>query len=290
MLPEPTLDNQTYREILDHWKRAIPQILPSWTDLNAHDPGITLLELLSWLKEMQQYHLDQISDASRRKFLKLLGVSPEPAHPASAYVAFSNADQDIRLPAGIKFSSHRLIFETTEAHALTRARISKIFGTQGADRLDMTPLLQDQDLAWPVFGHPPKAGHGLYVGFHLPLPAHTDLSLFFELSFPGSFPKNPLGEDQSWIPLSRLSWEYLSFQGQYQPLTLRRDDTRGLTCSGRLIFQVPDRMQGDIDGVYWIRCLLKESYFDSTPYLKQVRNDMIPVISKTPWLSAEPSL
>ena len=49
-----------------------------WTDHNAHDPGITLLELMAWYKEMQQYQMDQMTPAVQRKLLELLDCSPFP--------------------------------------------------------------------------------------------------------------------------------------------------------------------------------------------------------------------
>jgi predicted phage baseplate assembly protein len=255
MLPDLSLDNQTYKDIVESAQKSITRIMPLWTDHNAHDPGITLVELFAWLKEMQQYHLDQIPDSGRMKFLKLLGVQPNDAQSALAYMVFSQGDQDIRLPAGAKFSSHHLIFETTESHTLPQARISKLRSVHGQKTLDMMPLLQDQDLAWPVFGDPPEPGACLYIGFHRPLPARTRLSLFFECSYPQGVQRNPVADAGLFIPLGAVSWEYLTDHHQYAPLNIRRDETYGLIQSGRLLFQLPDRMAPDADGIYWIRAV-----------------------------------
>jgi hypothetical protein len=87
-------------------------------------------------------------------------------------------------------------------------------------------------------------------------------------------------DGDSFIPLSVLAWEYLSAANEFAPLSVVRDETCGLLQSGQLIFQVPDRMGADTDGVFRIRCVLKEAYFDTPPYLKQVRNNMVPVIQQ----------
>jgi hypothetical protein len=287
MLPEPVLDNQSYKEILDQAKKSISQIMPLWTDHNAHDPGITLLELFSWLKEMQQFHLDQISDASRMKFLKLLGIRPEPVRPARAYAVFSQEDQNIRMPAGVKLSSHHLVFETTEAHTLTRARVSRLRRTDagGRTQFDIAPPFEDRGLAWPVFGDDPQPGACLYIGFHLPLPVKTGLSLFFELTCPADIQRNPVTDPSSFVPLDTLAWEYLSDPGGFLPLDAGRDETCGLIQSGQLFFQIPDRMQRDPDGIYWIRCVLKDACFDAPPYLRQVRNNTVPVFQQNTLVS-----
>ena len=41
---------------------------PHWTDHNASDPGITLLELGAWLGEQNIYRFDRLSDEARRAF------------------------------------------------------------------------------------------------------------------------------------------------------------------------------------------------------------------------------
>lgn len=52
MISLPKLDDQNYAEIVEAAKRRIPVIFPEWTDFNEHDPGITVIELFAWLKEM----------------------------------------------------------------------------------------------------------------------------------------------------------------------------------------------------------------------------------------------
>ena len=69
----PVLDNRTYDELVAEGRRLIPRHAPGWTDHNASDPGITLLELFAWLTETSIYRLDRLSEASYRSFLHLLG-------------------------------------------------------------------------------------------------------------------------------------------------------------------------------------------------------------------------
>ena len=71
MLVSRRLDDQRYDEIVAQAEGRLPWLCPVWTDHNAHDPGITILELMAWYKEMQQYHMNQFTDALRYKLLKL---------------------------------------------------------------------------------------------------------------------------------------------------------------------------------------------------------------------------
>ena len=76
MLNLPVLDDQRFEDIVTEAKKRIPQLCAEWTDFNEHDPGITLIELFAWYKQMQQYHLDQITADHLRMFLKLMGIVP----------------------------------------------------------------------------------------------------------------------------------------------------------------------------------------------------------------------
>ena len=86
MLKARNLDDQTYEEIVQAAEGRLPWLCPVWTDHNAHDPGITILELMAWYKELQQYHMNQFTDELRCKLLKLAGITRRPAAPARCAV------------------------------------------------------------------------------------------------------------------------------------------------------------------------------------------------------------
>src|ERR1700682_2081936 len=87
-LPMPVLDNRTWTELTAEGRALIPNAAPKWTDHNAHDPGITLMELFAWLSEMLIFRLDRISPAKVRAFLRLAGVTPRPPLVSSTVIAF----------------------------------------------------------------------------------------------------------------------------------------------------------------------------------------------------------
>lgn len=62
MLPIPNLDDRMFEQMVMEARKSIPKLFPEWTDENEHDPGITLLELMSWMTEMQQYYLDRVTE------------------------------------------------------------------------------------------------------------------------------------------------------------------------------------------------------------------------------------
>lgn len=68
----PNLDNKTYAELRNQLVKLIPQYTQKWTDFNASDPGITLLELLCWVNETLLYQANQVPLGTYINFLRWL--------------------------------------------------------------------------------------------------------------------------------------------------------------------------------------------------------------------------
>jgi hypothetical protein len=109
-IPLENLDDKTYADLVKESLARIPVYAPQWTDWNESDPGITLIELLAWLTEMQIYSLNRIDDRSRLKFLKLLGVPrPYPPMPAEVDLTFKlKGDSPKTIPEGTAVASLNL--------------------------------------------------------------------------------------------------------------------------------------------------------------------------------------
>src|SRR5215217_7278795 len=88
-LPTPILDDRSYEQLRDELVRRIPVYAPEWTDHNASDPGIALLELFAFLGESLLFRFNQIPESTYLAYLRLLDVPVRPAVPARAMVAFT---------------------------------------------------------------------------------------------------------------------------------------------------------------------------------------------------------
>ncbi|WP_018353270.1 putative baseplate assembly protein [Longispora albida] len=100
-LISPILDNRTYEQLREELVRRIPACAPLWTDHNASDPGIALLELFAYLGESLLYRFNQIPDATKVEFLRLLGVQPRTARTARVLLAVSTElAEGVQLLAG----------------------------------------------------------------------------------------------------------------------------------------------------------------------------------------------
>src|SRR5687768_667638 len=94
-LPTPILDDRSWQQLRDELVRRIPVYTPEWTDHNPTDPGITLIELFAFLGENLLFRFNQIPEATRLAFLRLLGIPLRAATPARGLLELATD-----LPAG----------------------------------------------------------------------------------------------------------------------------------------------------------------------------------------------
>jgi hypothetical protein len=69
------------RQFVAEMLGVVRRAQPDWTDRNASDPGITLLELVAWLSEVALCHADSIPEQGRRAALRALGALATLAPP-----------------------------------------------------------------------------------------------------------------------------------------------------------------------------------------------------------------
>jgi hypothetical protein len=67
-----TAPDGAFQALVAEGLAMLPALAPEWTNHNASDPGITLIELLAYFTDALQYRLDRIDHATRFEFLRLL--------------------------------------------------------------------------------------------------------------------------------------------------------------------------------------------------------------------------
>jgi len=120
-LPAPILDDRSYQQLRDELVRRIPVYAPEWTDHNASDPGITLIELFAFLGENLLYRFNQIPDATKLAFLRMLQLPLRPAAAARALITLARTDTagtSVLIPIGTQVAAGSVPFQTlTEVSA-----------------------------------------------------------------------------------------------------------------------------------------------------------------------------
>lgn len=187
-LPLPNLDDRRWTDLVQEGQALIPFYAPEWTDHNASDPGITLIELFAWLAEMDVYQLNRIPERHRRKFLALIGVWPHPPtasrtvigfslQPAAALPSYPHLPASVELEASDPFGQP-VRFRTLEPLYVVPNQLQSIQlkNTRGYDDLTIRWLRGETVLP---FGEDPQPGTALYMGFDRALPPNTPVTLFF---------------------------------------------------------------------------------------------------------------
>ena len=71
----PNLFERRFQDLMEIGRAKLPSLAPEWTDHNAHDPGITLMELLAYTAEAQLYSLSRLRRDERVAYAAMLGLT-----------------------------------------------------------------------------------------------------------------------------------------------------------------------------------------------------------------------
>ncbi|GMK40243.1 putative baseplate assembly protein [Paenibacillus sp. CCS19] len=318
MLPIPNLDDKTFAQLIEDAKKQIPRYAPEWTDFNVHDPGITMLELLSWLAESQRYYLDQVRDDHIRKYLKLLGTAPAPSKPARAEITFvlgadlemagysieqpfeeaegseSSVPSDnarlyavpLLVPRGTPLMAGDIRFVTEQELHVTSAALVSIVTLAGSSIIDQTESAGHEGLSFKAFGDKAEAGSSLYLGFDQPIRPETPIPIAFRLSddYPVPIAEQEEGEPFEVIPPVILEWEYLNESEGWSKLEVTSDETGMLMRAGRIVFLAPH--DAGVKRLFptaavdccWFRCTVKSEGYELVPRIDSIMLHTVPIV------------
>lgn len=274
LLPDIILNDENFEEIFEEARGMVASLYPDWTDHNYHDPGITMLELFAWLKEIQLYKLNFLTDEMRIKFLNLAGMRRQ--HKTPSYAAVSAmAARDASIAAGTKLYAYDICFETCTSQMLTENDIAQVFAYKD-DVLayaDRSQLRLGSGLSMHMFGE--KSDGDFYIAFDKSLPSGVTLYIYFSIGNDNAVKRNPA--DDGFIPFGSFAYEYYTKDG-WKPLPVTKDETERFAQSGFISFSVPEPMEkANITGdeKYYIRIRIIDYEFDIPTVLKDISMNML---------------
>jgi predicted phage baseplate assembly protein len=261
----PDLGDRDYAAYVTEARSRIPTYADAWTDHNAHDPGITLLETFAWLAETYVYQLDRVDDRHLRKYLELLGSPPKPPQSASVALQLTPpSETTVGLPAetvlaaGTDRRTARR-FETTplgpvESVDVVDAQVDRVVVDHAGGRVDNSVVNETKGTRFLAFGPEAAVGSRLYLGFDDdPFPPHGGagdpqprIALGVAYDETGLPPPATHGaESSAFEPSVELAWEYcVDYDRWYTPdawdrLPVAFDGTNRLYESGSIVFEHP---------------------------------------------------
>lgn len=286
-LPTPNLDDLRFQQdLVDEARRRIIRYCPEWTEYNLSDPGITLIELFSWMTEMIVYRLNRVPEKNYVKFLELMGMQRQPASSARTDLTFwlsvllpiaPNNDDPVVVPEGTQVVSRRvedeqeIIFTTDRKLVIVPPRLTQLrraaeFHKNFVPRMGIEPF-------FPFDRRAPQLGDTFYIGFDPDRDASGHvLRLTFDCESTQAV--GVRRQDPPWV------WECSVGGGQWQEITPSRqpgeeDTTGGLNnARGSLMLYLPLEAQADqIYGrtAYWTRCRLEQRRPEQGMYTESPR-------------------
>jgi hypothetical protein len=228
MLQSVNLDDRTYESIMEYVMSELPRLCPSWTDYNEHDPGITILELFAWYKEMQQYHLNTVTDAILKKLFALAGIEPLPERASTALAAVP-AD----CPSLPKFTKLRTVdgvgFELLEPYYAS-AVLTGVYALGGGDAVYLGDFLDQPNVSAAPFQY---GGADTRLLLTLERVTGECVKLYFDVADDYEAPRNPFRDGVQAPRVIR--WEFEGI-GEFLP---DYDETHALSRSGFITFTPP---------------------------------------------------
>jgi len=236
----PNLDDRTFQDIVDETKALIPNFAPEWTDHNPSDLGITLVELFAFIVEGMIWRLNKVPERNFVEFLNLIGVTLDPATPATANLTFTLAPTApaTLIPAGSRAAvaqtddTPALVFETDADKLVLPVNLTAALlvqpGLISPKYLNATDNFAGAPLERMVFFVPAGDASTIILGFDQASAA--EIALNVRLREPA-----PSGALNLVFRYSRLAIE----PGSWNIIAGVSDGTDGMSQNGTIRFTVP---------------------------------------------------
>lgn len=273
MLKINSLDDQYFSQIVDKAIKSIPKYAPQWTDFNPHDPGITLIELFAYLKEIQQYHLDQISDKNREMFLKLLGITCKKVTPAQVVAHISCSEDKIHFPKGYKFLADDTVFENEKSFELEDNRIISLLCNKDNANLN---LHNEKAKIYP-FTPNCKKGNTFTIELNGKPKNENTIDIYFEIFSAYKVKRNPVNEN--FLPIVNLNWQIKS-ENTFENLEVIKDSTYGFIQSGLVTLKLPANVNAQNLNTQLIQITLQDGEYDIPPVISGIYPNSVELIQK----------
>jgi hypothetical protein len=226
-IQSPQLDDLRYDAVVQQLLRRIPVYSPEWTDWNDSDPGVTLIQLFSYLAEQVGYRLNQVPEKNYIELLKLLGVRLKPAAAAVSRMGIFLADPTTSLAFTLDARSRFLssggtpvIYESDVDEDIVPAQPSELITTKNPYLWDLL-LLDDSGTREPV---PPDS--------QLPKQVPTPDCRWLTVAWDG---KKPAPVDMPLAPVTMLPTSATGVAHPYLWVGIQCNDARGAGFEGETV-------------------------------------------------------
>ncbi len=277
MLELEKLNDQSFDDIVEKAVKSIARFDTDWNNLQAADPGMTLVDLFAWLKAIQHEYMSVIVPESQRRFLALLGIEQRRGCGSATLVELGGTESVLALPAETKWTAGEMVFENPSTAFVQPARLKQVCFSGGGRTCWADPADFDGTRIFEIFPgmgpEPAREPDGeMILILSDPVAPGTELSLYFDIC-PDGPRRTPVGQDEPFTPMADIGWDVWTDRG-WQPAEAVRDDTRGFLFPGIVVLRPGTEMAARENGFALRARLLRDDY-DLPPRLTAVRVNVV---------------
>ena len=273
MLRVEELRSRTYEERMEDVMRELPIRSSEWTNYNASDPGITILENLTLYSAILGSDIVTLSYRARMALLKMAGFLPVRGKCSKVLLSADHLNREYVLKSGERFHLGDLCFETNKETLVGHSKLIGVCSYDGKKYTDLSYCL-DRDITIPakIFGTSPKAGNCVY--FMIDKDPSKYREMIFYIGSAGGRNRNRT-EDRTEHIFADIDWDIYT-AGGFVPVTVK-DYTSAFVNSGEI--RIPLTEKSSKPAVYkgipnmegfCIRATLKRAEYDLVPKITSI--------------------
>ena len=270
MLELEQLNGESFDELVERAVKIAERFGGAWNNFQTADPGMTLIDLLAWLKALQHEYMSVILPESQRRFLALLDIRQRRGRGAETVAALTGAEQDTVIPANTKWLAGDMVFENPSPAVALAAQLTQVWFQGGGQEIRCQPGLMDGNRFFEIFPGlgpaPAQVPDGrMVLCLPRPIPPGQAFSLYVEMR--RQVERNPVGEEP-FCPLADVDWEVRTGSG-WERAEVLRDDTHEFLFSGLITLRHSGQMIPGGEG-YLLRAVLRRDGYDLPPALTRI--------------------
>lgn len=293
----PNLFDRRFGDFVDLGRARLRSLAPDWTDHNAHDPGITLMEMLAWVTEAQIWSLSRVRRDERVAYAALLGLTPSGTQAATGLLWSDRLDltSPVRTYAKSAVLSEDTVIHVESVETLTFRPVDKLLWVPG-----QIASLVTRKADGLTTDHTKTNEHGStpFLAFGETAGPRDVLALKFECRDDGGlFGKNPPSErvgarwaigvrvapplggaDIEMAESAQANWTSLEttlvFGDTRVPVKIVFDSTQGLLATGTLLLELDHVTDSPREFTIELRSL---NGFPRPPGLLHIEPNVIPI-------------
>jgi hypothetical protein len=271
MLENNDYNETTFEEFFSDALSQIPLYTGEWTNFNASDPGITILENLTAFNVLQQTYINRMTDSIQYGLLALAGIKRQPGKSAKVLLSLNGqVEEQIKFEKDRKFMVGDLCFENDEEIVLDNQRITDVFLKAKGKITSMEQILySDIPVKSGIWGDKPKEGNAVY--FIINKLSDEDKKIHMYVVTGASYPRNPI-EWEEENPFAKVKWQLYTEKG-YVDLKVE-DNSECFLRDGQITLYMPKEKPAvythhGYNG-YAVRAVLEKAEYDIPPKVNYI--------------------